>query len=151
MKKSIKKISLKTKIVNSFMIHGEKKTSEKILLKALKALQKSTNKNSKDLLQRFIINSTSTFKLNEQVVKKGKRKVTKITPSFILNDSLRISTSLKSIKKVIKKSKQSNSFYSRLSEEILSSSQLKGQVVEKKNELQKQILLNKRYLSKFRW
>ena len=151
MKKSTKKISLKTKIVNSFMIHGEKKTSEKILLKALKALQKSTNKNSKDLLQRFIINSTSTFKLNEQVVKKGKRKVTKITPSFILNDSLRISTSLKSIKKVIKKSKQSNSFYSRLSEEILSSSQLKGQVVEKKNELQKQILLNKRYLSKFRW
>ena len=120
-------------------------------MKALKALQKSTNKNSKDLLQRFIINSTSTFKLNEQVVKKGKRKVTKITPSFILNDSLRISTSLKSIKKVIKKSKQSNSFYSRLSEEILSSSQLKGQVVEKKNELQKQILLNKRYLSKFRW
>ena len=151
MTKSTREISLKTKIVNSFMINGEKKTSEKILLKALKALQKSTNKNSKDLLQRFIINSTSTFKLNEQVVKKGKRKVTKSTPSFILNDSLRISTSLKSIKKVIRKSKQSNLFYSRLAEEILSSSELKGQVVEKKNELQKQILLNKRYLSKFRW
>lgn len=151
MKKSTKTTSLKTKIVNSFMINGEKKTSEKILLKALKSLQKSTKKNSKDLLQLFIINSTSTFKLNEQVVKKGKRKVTKSTPSFILNDSLRISTSLKSIKTVLKKSKQSNSFYSRLSEEILSSSELKGQVVEKKNELQKQILLNKRYLSKFRW
>ena len=151
MKKNNREISLKTKIVNSFMINGEKKTSEKILLKALKALQKSTNKNSKDLLQRFVINSTSTFKLNEQVVKKGKRKVTKSTPSFILNDSLRISTSLKSIKRVLKKNKQSNLFYSRLAEEILSASELKGQVVEKKNELQKQILLNKRYLSKFRW
>lgn len=151
MKKSTREISLKAKIVNSFMINGEKKTSEKILLKALKALQKSTNKNSKELLQRFIINSTSTFKLNEQVLKKGKRKVIKSTPSFILNDSLRISTSLKSIKRILKKSKQSNLFYSRLADEILASSELKGQVVEKKNELQKQILLNKRYISKFRW
>ena len=151
MKKNLQETSLKTKIVNSFMINGEKKTSEKILLKALKSLQKSTNKNSKYLLQLFLINSTSTFKLNEQVVKKGKRKVTKSTPSFILDDSLRISTSLKSIKKVLRRSKQSNSFYSRLAEEIAASIELKGQVVEKKNELQKQILLNKRYLSKFRW
>src|SRR6056300_340847 len=151
MKNRTKLTNLKTKIVNSFMINGEKKTSEKILLKSLKSLQKSTKKNYKEVLHLFIVNSTSTFKVNEQVVKKGKRKVTKSTPSFILNDSLRISTSLKSTKNVLKRSKQSNSFYSRLSDEILSSSELKGQVVEKKNELQKQILLNKRYLSKFRW
>jgi|SRR5210317_673659 len=151
MKNRTKLTNLKTKIVNSFMINGEKKTSEKILLKSLKSLQKSTKKNYKEVLQLFIINSTSTFKLNEQVVKKGKRKVTKSTPSFILSDSLRISTSLKSIKKVIGKKKRSGSFYSQLSEEILSSAALNGQVIEKKNDLQKQILLNKRYLSKFRW
>ena len=149
--KKNKKISLKTKIVNSLMINGEKKTGEKILVKFLKNLQKSTNKNYKSLIQLAIINSTPTFKLNEQVVKKGKRKSIKSTPSFILNDSLRVTTSLKSMKKVISKSNASNHFYLSLVKEILASTQFKSSVVDKKNELQKQVLLNKRYLSKFRW
>lgn len=149
--KSAKSMFLKAKIVNSLMKNGKKKTGEKVLLKSLKLLQKSTTKNSKDLIQLAIINSTSTFKLNEQVVKKGKRKVTKRTPSFILNDSLRIMTSLKSIKRVVSKTQGSEFFYSKLAKEILASSQFQGQVIETKNELQKQILLNKRYLSKFRW
>ena len=151
MKKINRRINLKVKIINSLMQSGEKKTSEKILLKALKSLQKSTKKRYKDLVQLFIINSTSTFKLNEQVLKKGKRKVTKSTPSFILENPLRISTSLKTIKRILKRSSQSSSFYSLLSNEILSASQFEGKVVEQKNELQKQIIQNKRYLSKFRW
>merc|ERR1712127_1007248 len=127
------------------------KTGEKILLKFLKSLQKSTDKNCKVLLQSAIINSTSTFKLNEQSIKKGKRKAKKNIPSFIISDSLRIITALKLIKKVSAKNKSSNYFYQSLVDEILASSALKGQSVDQKNDVQKQILVNKRYLSKFRW
>ena len=127
------------------------KTGEKILLKSAKRLQKSSNKNFKHLLQLGIINSTPTFKLNEQIVKKGKRKAVRITPSFIVNDSLRIMTSLKFIKMSVSKNKKPVQFYESLSDEILASGILKSQAVDKKNDLQKQILLNKRYLSKFRW
>ena len=152
--KSLKKnntLHLKHKIVNTLMKSGKKKTGEKILLKFLKSLQKSTDKNFKVLLQSAIINSTSTFKLNEQSIKKGKRKAKKNIPSFIISDSLRIITALKLIKKVSAKNKSSNYFYQSLVDEILASSALKGQSVDQKNDVQKQILENKRYLSKFRW
>lgn len=149
--KKNKKFDLKSKLVSTLMIHGKKNTSEKILLKFAKRLQKSTNKNFKGLLQLALINSTPTFKINEQVIKKGKRKAIKNTPSFIANESLRITTSLKSMKQVVSKSKGSMFFYEMLAKEILSTSALKSQVVDKKNELQKQVLINKKYLSKFRW
>jgi ribosomal protein S7 len=152
--KSLKKNKtsyLRNKVVNTLMKSGKKKTGEKILLKFVKSLQKSTDKNSKLLLQLAIINSTSTFKLNEQSTKKGKRKAKKSIPAFIISDSLRITTALKLIVKVSAKNKNSNSFYQSLMAEILSSSASKGQSIDQKNELQKQILINKRYLSKFRW
>jgi ribosomal protein S7 len=78
--KSLKKnntLHLKNKIVNTLMKSGKKKTGEKILLKFLKSLQKSTDKNCKVLLQSAIINSTPAFKLTEQSIKKGKRKAKK--------------------------------------------------------------------------
>lgn len=152
--KSIKRgkaFDLKTKVINTLMLEGKKKTGEKILLKFAKRLQKSSDKKFKHLFQLAIINSTPTFKLNEQIVKKGKRKAVRITPSFIANDSLRIMTSLKFIKTTVSKNKKSVQFYESLSEEILASAVLKSQAVDKKNDLQKQILINKRYLSKFRW
>lgn len=149
--KTSKSFNLKTKIINTLMISGKKNTGEKILLKFAKRLQKSSDKNFKNLVQLAIINSTPTFKLNEQIVKKGKRKAVRSTPSFIVNDSLRIITALKSIKNVVGKNKSSTQFYERFVDEILASASLKSQSVDKKNELQKQILINKRYLSKFRW
>jgi ribosomal protein S7 len=68
-----------------------------------------------------------------------------------MSDSLRIITALKLIKKVSAKNKSANYFYQSLVKEILASSVSKSQSVDQKNELQKQILINKRYLSKFRW
>lgn len=149
--KGNKAFSLKVKIVNTLMVSGNKKTGEKILLKFAKLLQKSSNKNFKNLVQLAIINSTPTFKLSEQVVKKGKRKSVRSTPSFITSDSLRIMASLKLIINAVGKNKTSSYFYENLMNEVLLSSELKSQSVDKKNELQKQILINKRYLSKFRW
>ena len=129
--------NLKTKIINILMKHGKKNTGEKILLKFAKKLQKSNNKHFKKLVQLAIINSTSTFKLNEQVVKKGKRKAVRITPSFISTDSLRVMTSLKLIKRSISKNKSSFQFYESFVNEVLMASSLKGQSVNKKTELQK--------------
>lgn len=149
--KKNKTLNLKNKIINTLMKSGKKKSGEKILLQTLKSLQKASNKNSKILLQSAIINSTSAFKLNEQSLKKGKRKAKKHMPAFIINDSLRITTALKLIAKFSAKNKSSNCFYQSFTAEILSSTNLKGSSIAQKNELQKQILLNKRYLSKFRW
>ncbi len=150
-RKSIKIFNFKTKIINVLMISGKKNTGEKILLKFVKKLQKSSDKHFKKLVQLAIINSTSTFKLNEQIVKKGKRKTIKSTPSFITTDLLRIMLSLKLIKSAATRGRGSNYFYESLSNEILMASNLKGQSIDKKTDLQKQVLANKRYLAKFQW
>ena len=142
---------LKSKIVNTLMKNGRKITGEKILLKSLKSLQKLTDKSFKVLLHSAIVNSASAFKVNEQAVKKGKRKAIKNIPSFIINDSLRITTALKLLTRISTKNKNSNFLYKKLVSEILSSSALKSQSIDRKNEIQRQILVNRRYLSKFRW
>mgnify|MGYP005693523617 CR=1 FL=1 len=149
--KKKKTIVLRNKIINVLMRNGKKYTGEKILLKSSKLLQKSSKKPFRNLVQLAVINTTSAFKLNEQVMKKGKRKSTKVTPSFIVKDSLRIMTALKYIKITVYKNKSSINFHKSLVKEILASSSLKGQSVEQKTKLQTQILLNKRYLSKFKW
>ncbi len=149
--KNIKIYNLKTKIINVLMVSGKKSTGEKILLKSAKKLQKLSNKHFKTIIQMAIINSTSTFKLNEQIVKKGKRKTVRSIPSFVTTDQLRIMLSLKLIKNAALKSKGSNEFYESLSNEILMASSLKGQSINIKTDLQKQILANKRYLAKFYW
>lgn len=144
-------LNFKAKIVNILMTNGKKNTGEKILLKFAKNLQKLSNKHFKKLVQLAIINSTSIFKVNEQIVKRGKRKTTRKIPSFILSDSFRTTFSLKSIKSAVVKSKRANCFYEGLSNEVLMASSLKGQSIEKRIDLQKQILANKRYLAKFKW
>ena len=144
-------IILKNQIVNSFMKNGKKHTGEKILLNLSKSLQKSTHKNFQSLMQRAIINVAPAFKLSEQTMKKGKRKSKKIIPSFIVKDSLRVMTALKQIKDAAQKDKSANSFYKKLGVEILDSSSDKSMSTEQKTRLQNQVLLNKRYLAKFRW
>ena len=144
-------IVLKNQIVNSFMKNGKKHTGEKILLKLSKSLQKLTHKNFQSLVQLAIINVAPAFKLREQVMKKGKRKSKKVIPSFIMKDSLRVMTALKQIRDVVRKDKSANSFYKKVSAEILDTSSSKGTSIEQKTELQSQVLVNKRYLAKFRW
>jgi len=142
---------LKNKVLNTLMLSGKKTTCEKVVLKSVKLLQKSTIKDCRNVIQLAVINSTPTFKLNAQSVKKGKRKSTKDVPSFILSDSLRTMMSLKFLKEVADKNRGSLDFYRSLAKEVLLSSFYKSQSVDKKTELQKKVLVNKRYLSKFRW
>ena len=146
-----KRIVFKNQIVNSFMRDGKKRTGEKILLRLSKSLQKSTRKNFQSLVQSAVANLTPAFKLNEQTMKKGKRKSKKIIPSFIMKDSLRLMSALKTIKYTAQKDKSPSSFYKRISAEVLDASSHRGSASDHKTRLQNQVLLNKRYLAKFRW
>lgn len=143
--------NLRTKIINTLMKSGKKNTGEKILLKFVKKLQKSNNKHLKNLVQIAIVNSTPTFKITDQIVKKGKKKSVRNVPSFITSDSLRITNALKLFKRVVEKNKNFSQFYETFANEVLSASSFKGQSVDRKNDLQKQAVANKRYLSNFRW
>jgi ribosomal protein S7 len=74
----------KNKIIANIMNNGSKKTSESILFKSFKKLQKSSKKQSKKVFQLAIINSTPIFKLHKIENKKQRKKKSKSTrdPSF---------------------------------------------------------------------
>lgn len=146
-----KKNFLKSKTINNLMFNGKKTTGEKIILKFAKFAQKTSNKKFTTLLQSAIINSTPVFSVNTQIVKKGKKKVEKVVPSFLQNHSLRIKSSLLFLKNAAEKDKKVSSFYKMLAYETIKSSDLEGYSVNKKVEVQKQVLVNKRYWSKFKW
>ena len=153
-KKSFKKtehFDLKLAIVNMFMRSGKKRTSEKILQKASKRSQKLSTKNFKKLTKTSLVNLTSAFKINEQVVRKGRRKTIKVLPAFLARTSRRVSASLKLVQETSHTHKKSLSFYEAFASELMVSFSLRSQSFEAKTEIQKQVLTNKKYLSKFRW
>lgn len=145
-------IQIKTKLLNHLTKSGEKSTSEKILLKSLKKLQKESNKQTKEIIKTALIHSTPVFKVHVIENKKQRKKNRKIKkiPYFIVNNNARISLAIKFIMEVIKK-KKSKPLYSKLKHEILLNSQQKGESIEIKTELQKQVLINKRYFNFYRW
>jgi len=143
---------LKTKIANSFMFSGRKETCEKNLIKTLKNVQRNSTKNCKNVLKLFILNLTPIFKLNKQSKKRGKKKKITYTPYLIPNNELRINFALKLLKSILLKNQKKN-IINNLSHEIINSitSLNKSVSIEKKNEIQKQVLSQKRYFYKFRW
>ena len=146
-------MQIKNKLVNHIMKNGEKKTSEKILLKSLKKIQKNSTKRSKNLIKLAIIYSTPVFKLhkiiNNKKQKKKNKKIREI-PAFIAKPLSRTSLAIKFILFNIK-NKKSNSFDTKLKHEIFITAQSKGTSIELKNTLQKQVLLKKRLFNYYRW
>ena len=135
------------------MLSGKKQTSERIVLKSLKSLQKSISKNPISLVKQSVVNSTPVFKINKQSKKRGKKKTVKEIPIFMRNDYIRIISSLKFLVSSPKKKKEYYNFYKQLSKEILFSSSFKSNSssISKKADIQKQVLAQKRYLFNFRW
>lgn len=144
-----KKMQVKDKLINHLMINGNKKTSEKILIKSFKKLQKDTQKRSSKLLQLALINSTPIFKLHVHKIKKKRKKKTKEIPVFISNINYRTSSAIKLI--MSNKNKKSNKFFNELKEEIFLASQKKGLGLETKASAQKQIVVLKKKLFSFKW
>lgn len=148
----MKTLKIKTKLLNHLTKNGEKKTSEKILLKSLKKLQKDSTKQTEDIIKTALIHSTPIFKVHiikNKKQRKKNRRIKKI-PYFIVNNSSRISLAIKFIVQAMKK-KKSEPLYSKLNNEVLLSSQQKGESIEIKTDIQKQVLINKRYFNFYRW
>lgn len=146
------KFEVKKKIINHLTKNGEKKTSEKLLLQSLKELQKESKKQSKMLIKLSLANSTPIFKLHKIENKKQRKKNRKVKeiPSFLSSNKARISLAIKFILKVTKRSK-TNKYFDKLNKEILLNINNTGEASLMKNELQKQVLLNKRYFQFYKW
>jgi len=97
------------------------------------------------------MNVTPTFKINKQSSKRGKRKVEKEIPAFVKNDSLRTVLSANFLVSASLKNKDLKTFYRKLAQEVIKTSLQKSKSMEQKTEIQKQVLMQKRYLLKFRW
>lgn len=145
-----KKSEIRNKIINHLMLNGEKKTSEKILLKSFKELQKCSKKQSKKIIELAIIFSTPIFKIHRIINKKRKKKNIKEIPTIITSKKARISLAIKFILNALQNSK-SNYFYLEFKKEILLHVKSEGHAVKKKNETQKQALLKKHFFSYYRW
>lgn len=143
----------KKKIINNIMINGKKTTSEKLFLKSLKELQINSTKQTKKILQLYLINSTPVFKLEESFnkrVKKSKRKV-RLTPIFINKIQNRTSLGIKFFISYLRKIKDKKYFYKKLMDEILLIAENIGSIPEIKKENQKKVIANKRYIKHYRW
>lgn len=147
----MKILSIKTKLLNHLTKNGEKKTSEKILFKSFKKLQKNSNKATKEIIKTAIVLSTPVFKVHVIENKKQRKKNRKIKkiPYFILNNSSRVSLAIKFIMKSIKSA--SAPLHNKLENEILLTSQQKGDSINLKKDLQKQVVINQKYFNFYKW
>lgn len=134
------------------MVNGKKETGERVLLKSLKEIQKESKKQSQELIKLGIAYATPAFKLHKIANKKQKKRNKKVReiPAFISDKKARISLAIKFIVTNLKKKKSAN-FYEKLKQELLANAQYRGAAIQIKNELQKQVLANKRYFAYYRW
>ena len=74
----MKTLTFKNKIINHLIKNGEKKTSENLIIKSFKELQKNSLKNTKELIKIAVINSIPVFKIHTVGNKKQKKKKEKL-------------------------------------------------------------------------
>lgn len=134
------------KIINHLTKNGQKASSEKIFLKITKNLQKKSNKKSKDIIILSLIALTPIFKIHEIKNKKLKKKNRKIKqiPYFINNKMTRISLSIKFW--LLTLENKYKTIDEHLSKEIILNAQFKSETIKLKDNIQKQVLNNKRFL-----
>ena len=145
------RLEIKHRIYNTALLHGKKKTIEKNVLKCFKNLQKISKKNHIKIITIAIKNNAPTLKMNKQKLKRKKKKMYKDVPVFITNDAIRINLALKGIAEQSKTETEIFGFFRKLSFELLNSAALKSASTIKKVENQKQILLQKKTLIRYRW
>ncbi len=146
------KLLLKTIILNKFMKNGQKRTSEKFLLQAVKLLQKKYVKNSVELFKSSLINTSPVFLMHTRVLKKGKkRRLKREFPAFLSSYSSRVKNSISFIKKSIIMERKTSQFYRIFSKEIVKSSSIDSISIAKKVDVQNQVLSTRRYWVNFKW
>lgn len=136
---------LKKNLFNKIMVNGNKHTSEKLLTKSLKKIQKTNKKNFKDILQLSFINSAPIVYI-KNIKRKRKRN---IEFPFLLSLKNRMSYGLKFIVNYSNKNKL-GSFYKNFTVEIIDSSKQISQSVKKKKFFHQESFLKKKFAN-YRW
>jgi ribosomal protein S7 len=142
-------LKIKSKLTTHVVIGGGKKTSEKILLKSFKELQKTLTKDSEKLFRSAVLKSLPIFQTH--VFYNKDTKQTKELPRILRNKSSRVSKSIKFILQNDKKTKNSIDFYIQFKENVILASRGRSEAVIKKNEEHTKALKLKKYLRHFRW
>lgn len=135
-------INIKTKIINNLTLNGKKDTSNKIVLKSLKQLQKNCLKQSKKLINLSLIVTTPIFKVHKIIKKRKKKRIVEI-PVLINSNKSKFSLGIKLFLSTLKTKKTGN-FYTKFYKETLSNIQSEKSSVKLKNNTQKQALTKKR-------
>ena len=144
-KRNNNNVILQNQIINYLIIDGNKQTSENLILKSFKLIQKDYNKSHKELFKSAIINSSPIVN-NKQI--KRKRKQTKEFP-FILKKPIRISQAIKLILKILK-NKSETTFYKKLNSELIIASKNTGNSIKNKKEIHEHAFIKKKYAN-YRW
>ena len=138
---------IKKFLLNNLMKSGIKNTSEKLLLKIAKLLQKRLlKKNFENIIQVAIINSSPHVYIKS--VKRRKREPLKVP--FLFNNSKKISYAIKFIIKECVLDRSVGTFQDKASLELLKSANFEGQNIKKTEELLKSAFINKKF-SNYRW
>ena len=136
---------LKNFIYNQIMINGNKTTSESLFLKSLKKIQKSEQKNSKDIFKIGLIQSSPVLYIKHI---KRKRKRTVEFP-FLLTVKNRLSYGVKFILQNTKQ-QTSNVFYKCFHEELVLSTKQLSKSVKRKTTIHQESFVKKKF-SNYRW
>jgi ribosomal protein S7 len=136
--------NIKNKIINNLTLNGKKDTSNKIVLKSLKQLQKNSLKQSKKLINLSFILTTPIFKIHKIIKKRKKKKKKSIIefPVLINSNKSKLSSAVKFFLSTLQ-TKNSEPFYTKFYTEILSNIQNENSSVKFKNSIQKQALTKK--------
>jgi len=129
-------------VIRSIIINGNKETSETILQKAFKRIQKVNNKSNLNILKSFVINS--------QIILNIKKKESRNPIPFFLSNKYneRLRVCLKQI--ILRIRKKNLPMFLSLSEEIIDISGKKGSFIDFKNNLHKETFLKKKS-AHYRW
>ena len=137
--------NLKNQILNRIQLQGKKRTSEKIVFKSIKAIQKQFLKNSKLIIKSAIISSSPVTQIKK--IRRKRRKTTEFP--VILKRNLRLSSGIQYLIKYSKK-KSPQSFHFNFVLEIINSSKYKSNSVSQKEHIHESSFINKKYAS-YRW
>ena len=142
----MKNYNVKNIFLNLLMLNGNKRTSEKLLNKSLKKIQKNFNqKRFNDLIKIGLINSSPVLFLRN--IKRKRRRAVEFP--FLLNPDLRLFYGLKFIIKSCYRNKN-QPFYFKFKNELIDSGKKKSQSVKKKLDLHQDASLKKKFAN-YRW
>ncbi len=138
--------TLKQNIFNRIMVNGNKRTSEKVLFKTLKSIQKNHSKKKFEAIFKTSLVNSSPLLYVKQIKRKRKRTV---EFPFLLNSKLKISYAIKSLVLNSKK-KKAEPFYKSFNTELLNSSKKTSLSFKQTTDLHKDGFA-KRKFANYRW